>query len=162
MSHDTQGANEPHDDGSTETETEAEVETITSLEEAQAAFAELGERRETRVYKIPTETGVKEVTFTIRALEADERDEIESVAARQQEKAEGRSRGGTSDKIEIWPVKVEQLRFGIADSSIDGFKPAREDHLKRLPSYIQDDLFTAIDDLGSLETEVREGFPSMG
>lgn len=157
MSQQDTGANEPHDDAQTD-----ETETLTSLEEAQAAFSEVESRRERHEYELETDTGTKSVWFEIRALDADERDQIESVAARERQKAETRSRSGDLDDMDIWPVKRAQLEYGIVDCSIDDFRPRREDHLKSLPSFVQNDLFTAIDELGTLEKEVRDGFQGMG
>lgn len=154
MSETDTGANEPHDDAQ-----DGEEKTITSLEEAQAAFEDVNERRETRAYRIP---GHGTVEFTVRGLKADESDRIESIAAREQQKAEHRSRTGTTDDMDIWPVRRQQLEYGIVSSSIDDFRPTREDHLRMLPKHVQNDLFLAIDELGELETEVRDGFRSSG
>lgn len=162
MSHNDTGANEPHDDAQTDAQADEQPDTL-SLEEAQAAFQHVEQRRETRRYSVPDGQGsTREVEFTVRALQADERDELESIAARQSQKAEQRARSGQTDDMDIWPVKRAQLEYGIVDSNIEGFTPAREDHLKSLPSFVQDDLFNAIDSLGELDREVVEGFQSMG
>lgn len=158
MSHTDTGANEPHDDAQTDEQTDA-----LSLEEAQAAFQHVEQRRETRRYSVPDGQGsTRKVEITVRALQADERDQLESLAARQSQKAEQRARTGQTDDMDIWPVKRAQLEYGIVSTNIEGFKPAREDHLKSLPSFVQDDLFGAIDSLGELDREVVDGFQSMG
>lgn len=157
MSESEDGANEPHTDAQTGDETE----TITSMDQAREAFAHVEQRRQTRSYSIP---GFGDVTFTARALTSDERDDVESIASQQQSKADQRTRTGAdgSDKMDIWPVKRTQLEHGIVDSSIDDFRPHREDHIRMLPTHVQEDLFMAIDDLGELDTEVRDGFQGMG
>lgn len=167
MSDSDTGANEPHDDeqhgAEAQTGDSAETETITDLTEAQQRFKQLEQRRETRRYDVSGPGDEPEyVTFTVRALRADERDAVESVAAREQQKADGRSRTGQSGDMDIWTVKRAQLEHGIVDSSLEGFSPNREDHLKSLPTSIQDDLFTAIDELGQIEKEVVDGFQGMG
>lgn len=166
MSQNDTGANEPHDDAqhTEHADSSDEVETLTSLTEAQEAFSQVEQRRERHAYTLDTEAGAREVWFEIRALEADERDELESLAARERQKAEQRSRSGSSgiEDMDIWPVKRAQLEYGIVGSSLEDFKPHREDHLKSLPSFVQDDLFTEIDELGTLDKEVRDGFQGMG
>lgn len=153
-------------DNEVETEVEPEAEETVveaSWKETQAAIEK--RRNETRELAVELEhdddTGETLVaTFTVKALDKAEEEEVERVAEENTKvnRAKRRRRNEEPEvEQEMEPVYDKFIELGVVDGP-DGFKPHREDHREQLPLNVKKQIADEVNELSSLTVTDRRAF----
>ena len=135
-----------------------------SWQETQAAIEQ--RRNETRELAVELdhdeETGETLVaTFTVKALDKAEEEEVERVAEQNTKvnRAQRRRRNEEPEvEQEMEPVYDKFIELGVVDGP-DGFKPHREDHREQLPLNVKKQIADEVNDMSSLTVTDRQAFP---